>query len=82
MSRTRELYIEHHGILGGPWMQEELRYGGNCSSWHRVGRLMRRAGLQDVPQRQRWRQKTSGLPPAWTQNHLERDFTATAPNTT
>jgi putative transposase len=28
-----------------------------------------------------WRTKPSGTPPAGTRNHLERDFTATAPNT-
>lgn len=54
--------------------------GERCGR-HRVARLMRRAGLQGVPQRRRWRRKTAGVPPAGTQNHLERDFTATAPNT-
>jgi putative transposase len=33
------------------------------------------------PPRRRWRTKPSGTPPAGTRNHLERDVTATAPNT-
>jgi len=42
---------------------------------------MRRAGLYGVPQRRRGRKKPSGVRPHGTRNHLERDFTATAPNT-
>jgi putative transposase len=42
---------------------------------------MRRAGLQGVPQRRRWRMKPSGTPPAGTRNLIARDFTATASNT-
>jgi len=79
--RMRELHTEHDGVIGSPRMWEELRYAGERCGRHRVARLMRRAGLQGVPQRRRWRRKTSGAPPAGTQNHLGRDFTATAPNT-
>jgi putative transposase len=43
--------------------------------------LMRRAGLQGVPQRRQWRKKPSGARPSGTRNHLERDFSAAAPNT-
>jgi putative transposase len=77
----RALHTEHDGVIGSPRMWEELRYAGERCGRHRVARLMRRAGLQGVPQRRRWRRKPSGAPPAGTQNHLERDFTATAPNT-
>lgn len=79
--RMRELHTKHDGVLGSPRMWEELRYAGERCGRHRVARLMRRAELQGVPQRRRWRRKTSSLPPVGTQNHLERDFTATAPNT-
>lgn len=79
--RMRALHTEHDGVLGSPRMWEELRSAGERCGRHRVARLMRRAGLQGVPQRRRWRRKTAGLPPAGTQNYLERDFTATAPNT-
>lgn len=81
VSRMRELHTEHDGVLGSPRMWEELRDAGERCGRHRVARLMHRAGLQGVPQRRRWRRKTSGLPPAGTQNHLEWDFTATAPKT-
>ena len=81
VSRMRGLHTEHDGVLGSPRMWEELRSAGERCGRHRVARLMRRAGLQGVPQRRRWRRKTAGLPPAGTQNYLERGFTATAPNT-
>jgi putative transposase len=68
-------------VVGSPRIWEDLRYAGEQCGRHRVARLMRRAGLQGVPQRRRWRQKASGIPPAGTRNHLERNFTATAPNT-
>jgi putative transposase len=42
---------------------------------------MRRAGLSGVPQRRRWRKKLAGTRPHGIQNHLNRDFTAVAPNT-
>jgi putative transposase len=81
LARMRDLHTQHEGVLGSPRMWEELRYAGERCGRHRVARLMRHAGLQGVPQRRRWRRKASGLPPAGTQNHLERDFTATTPNT-
>jgi putative transposase len=62
-------------------MWAELRYAGERCGRHRVARLMRRGGLQGIPQRRRWSTKLSGTPPAGTRNHLARDFTATAPNT-
>ena len=81
LSRIRHLHAEADGVSGSPRIWEDLRYAGERCGRHRVARLMRRAGLQGVPQRRRWRWKASGIPPAGTQNHLERDFTATAPNT-
>jgi putative transposase len=77
----RDVHTQQDGVIGSPRMWEELRYAGERCGRHRVARLMRRTGLQGVPQRRRWRRKASGLPPAGTQNHLERDFTSTAPNT-
>ncbi|HKC94334.1 MAG TPA: IS3 family transposase, partial [Nitrospira sp.] len=72
---------DHDGVVGSPRIWEDLRDAGERCGRHRVARLMRRAGLRGVPQRRRWRRKAAGVPPAGTQNHLERDFTATAPNT-
>jgi len=62
-------------------MWEELRYAGERCGRHRVARLMRGAGFHGVPPRRRWRPKPSGTPPVGTRNLMERDFTATAPNT-
>jgi len=60
---------------------EDLRYAGERCGRHRVARLMRRAGLQGVSQRRRWWKKPSRARPDGTQNHLNRDFKAAAPNT-
>jgi putative transposase len=62
-------------------MWEDLRYAGERCGRHRVARMMRRAGLQGVPQRRQWRKKPAGVRPRGTRNHLERDFHAAAPNT-
>ena len=81
LARIRHLHTEHDGVVGSPRVWEELRDAGERCGRHRVARLMRQAGLRGVPQRRRWRTKPSGTPPAGTRNHLERDVTATAPNT-
>ena len=47
----RELHSDHDGVVGSPRMWEDLRYAGERCGRHRVARLMRRAGLQGVPQR-------------------------------
>jgi putative transposase len=82
LRRIQHLHTEHDGVIGSPRLWEELRDAGERCGRHRVARLMRRAGLQGVPQRRRWRRKPSGLPPVGTQNLVARDFTATAPTTT
>jgi transposase InsO family protein len=79
--RVRHVHPEHAGVGGSPRIWEELRYASERGGRHRVARLMRRAGLQGIPQRRRWRTKPSGTPPLGTRKHLEREFTATAPNT-
>jgi putative transposase len=74
-------YAEHDRVVGSPRMWEDLRYAGERCGRHRVAHLMRRAGLQGVPQRRQWRKKPSGTRLSGTQNHLDRDFNAAAPNT-
>ena len=81
LTRIHQLHAEADGVIGSPRIWEELQYAGERCGRHRVARLMRQAGLRGIPQRRRWRTKPSGRPPAGTQNQLERDFTATAPNT-
>lgn len=81
LTQIRQLHADQDGVVGSYRIWEDLRYAGERCGRHRVARLMRRAGLQGVPQRRRWRIKRTGVRPAGTQNHLERDFTAVAPNT-
>ena len=81
LSRIRHQHTESDGVSGSPRIWEDLRYAGEGCGRHRVARLMRRAGLCGVPQRRRWRAKSSGQRPAGTQNHLGRDFHASSPNT-
>ncbi|MGH7753430.1 MAG: IS3 family transposase, partial [Gemmatimonadales bacterium] len=78
----RHRHTEQDGVVGSPRVWEALRYTGDRGGRHRVARLMRRAGLRGIPQRRRWRTTPSGTPPTGPRNHLERDFTAPAPNTT
>jgi hypothetical protein len=78
LERIRALHADHDGIVGSPRIWEDLRYAGERCGRHRVARLMRRAGLQGVPQRRRWRTKPCRARPQGTRNHLERNFTATA----
>jgi len=62
-------------------MHEVLRGEGEPASLNRVARLMAKDGLKGIPQKRQWRRKASGERPAYVRNHLERDFTATEPNT-
>jgi putative transposase len=81
LTQIRQLHADQDGVVGSQRIWEDLRYAGERCGRHRVARLMRRAGLQGVPQRRRWRMKRTGVRPVGTQNHLNRDFRATAPNT-
>lgn len=76
----RQLHAKADGVSGSPWIWEDLRYAGEQCGRHRMARLMGQTGLRGIPQRRRWNTKPSGTPPPGTCNHLERDFTATAPN--
>lgn len=81
LARIRDLHAEHDGVVGSLGIWEDLLYAGKRCGRNRVARLMRRAGLRGIPQRRRCRTKPSEAPPGGTHNHLERDFTAAAPNT-
>ena len=77
----RVLHADQDGVVGSPRIWEDLRYAGERCGRHRVARLMRRVGLQGVPQRWQWRKKPSGARPSGTRNHLDRNFNAAIPNT-
>ena len=81
LARILALHTDQDGVVGSPRIWEDLRDAGERCGRHRVARLMRRAGLQGVPQRRSWRKKPSGVRPSGTRNHLDRDFSAVAPNT-
>jgi putative transposase len=81
LTQIRQLHTDQDGVVGSRRIWDDLRYTGERCGRHRVARLMRRAGLQGVPQRRAWRKKPTGSRPSGVRNHLERDFQATTPNT-
>ena len=81
LDQIQTLYAHSDGVMGSPRVWEELRYAGESCGKHRVARLMRRSGLQGIPQRRRWKKRSPGQRPVDVQNHMARDFTAEAPNT-
>lgn len=81
LARIRDHHAASDGVMGMPRMHELLTDEGETASPNRIARLMARHGVCGIPQRRRWRQKRSGIRPAYVQNHLERDFTAAGPNT-
>ena len=74
------LHADSDGVWGTPTITDELKLRGIACSKNRVARLMRSKGLQGIPQKRRWRKKASNSRPVGIDNHLERDFTAAAPN--
>jgi putative transposase len=81
LERIREHHAASDGVMGMPRMHETLTDEGETASPNRIARLMARNGLYGIPQRRRWRRKPSGIRPAFVRNHLERDFSASEPNT-
>ena len=81
LARIREHHAASDGVMGMPRMHEVLTDEGETASPNRIARLMAQDGLYGIPQRRQWRRKRSGIRPAYIRNHLERDFSATEPNT-
>ena len=81
LEKIHQQHADSDGVMGAPRMHEELGYEGETASLNRIARLMSGAGLFGVPQKRRWRNKPSGVRPAYVRNHLERDFEALEPNT-
>ncbi len=81
LEKIRQHHADADGVMGAPRMHEALRYAGEHAGLNRIARLMAGAGLAGVPQRRRWRHKSSGQRPMHVRNHLERDFSANEPNT-
>ena len=81
LKKIREIHTASDGVFGSPRVLDELRYQGEECGKHRVARLMHEDGLHGIPQRRRWRKKSSGQRPIGIANHLDRTFTANEPNT-
>ena len=81
LARIRTLHEDSDGVLGSQRICDYLRHEGDACSLNRVARLMQVNGIQGIPQKKRWGKKTSGDRPSGIQNHLQRDFHASEPNT-
>lgn len=82
LSRIRQLHADSQGALGAPRMHEDLLDEGETASKNRVARLMAADGLQGWPRKKKLGYKgPSELPPPDVNNVLERNFTATEPET-
>lgn len=77
----KAIYMKHKGRSGSPKITEELNDNGFSVSKNRVARRMKAAGLRSIVRR-KFRVTTDSkhsFPIA--ENLLQRDFTASAPNT-
>jgi putative transposase len=81
LERIQELHDASDGVFGAPRIWEDLRYEGEACSLNRVARLMSRNAIKGIPQKKRWGKKVSGTRPDGIENHLERNFQASEPNT-
>ncbi len=75
-----EIHAESDGVYGSPMVRDRLRELGFRVGRHRVARLMRGLGLKGCPKkRYKTTTKANAASPA-APNHLNRAFTADAPN--
>ena len=79
--RIRSLHADIDGVLGSPRIRDDLRHEGETCSLNRVAWLMHANGIQGIPLKKRWGTKPSEQRPAGIQNHLQRDFHSSEPNT-
>lgn len=76
----RASFVASHGIYGAPRVFLDLCEAEETWSKHRVARLMRQANLRAL-HGYRTRRLASGKPSVLIPNLLQRQFTATKPNT-
>jgi len=81
LRQIKNLHTENDGVFGSPRIWEELRYLGETCSLNRVARLIQQASIADIPSRKQWRKRKSSQRPGHVINHLERNFTASEPDT-
>lgn len=78
--RISAVHAESDGVYGSPKVRDELLEAGEQVGRHRVARLMRELGLEGCPKKRYKLTTDSEHGFAVAANHLDRDFTATAPN--
>ncbi len=78
--RIGVIHAESDGVYGSPKVRDELLDSGTQVGKHRVARLMRELGLEGCPKKRYKVTTDSRHGFAVAPDHLDRDFTATAPN--
>ncbi len=81
-ARIKAIYKKHKGRYGSPKITEELHDEGFSVSKNRVARLMRTAGLRAIVRRKFRVTTDSKHSHPVADNILQRDFSASEPNTT
>jgi len=81
LERIRDIHDDSGGIIGAPRMHEDLQAEGENISLNRVARLMAEHGIQGWPRKKGRGRQRKTVRPAGIKNHLERDFTASEPDT-
>lgn len=80
LTQIRACYRASQGRYGSPRIHQDLRAQGIRIGRHRVARLMRIHGIRSCCRRRVWRASRVVPPEFVAANHLQRVFTATAPN--
>ena len=81
LERIRDIHDDSGGIIGAPRMHEDLQAEGESISLNRVARLMVAHGIQGWPRKKGRGGKRKTARPDGITNHLERDFSASEPDT-
>ena len=79
--RIRKIHTESDGTYGVPRITAELREAGIAVNHKRVARVMRRIGLEGVHRRQKVRTTIPEPSATPVPDLIQRDFTASEPNT-
>src|SRR5581483_12300693 len=81
-AEIQQMFQEHRQVYGSPRIQRVLKTRGICCNRKRVVRLMQALGLSALPKKSRRPQSTKSDPHArFALNLLDRDFSASGPNT-
>jgi len=78
--RIKDIHTDSDEVFGCGRIRDELLYDGVPCGLNRVARLMRLDGLRGIPQKRRWQMKPASERPEGIENHLDRQFSAEAPN--